>query len=86
MDREEDFKRIRMQKEAYLQHLKRELRNTRDRDTRMTILRAIENTYVELKNLVSIDLQCDDYEINNLRRALALAEEKEALQKAAGIK
>jgi hypothetical protein len=86
MDREEDFKRIRMQKEAYLQHLKLELRNTRDRDTRMTILRAIENTYVELKNLVSIDLQCDDYEINNLRRALALAEEKEALQKAAGIK
>jgi hypothetical protein len=52
----------------------------------MTILRAIENTYVELKNLVSLDLQCDDYEINNLRRALALAEEKEALQKAAGNK
>ena len=86
MDREEDFKRIRTQKEVYLQHLKRELRDTRDRVTRMTILKAMEKTYVELKNLGSIDLQCDDYEINNLRRALAMAEEKEALQKAAGNK
>jgi hypothetical protein len=86
MDREEVFKRIQMQKEAYLQHLKQELKNARDRNTRMAILKAIENTYVELKNLASIDLQCDAYEINNLRRALALAEEKEALQKAAGGK
>jgi hypothetical protein len=86
MDREEEFKNIQRQKEAYLQHLWLELENTRDRNTRMNIMKTIERTYVELKNLCAIDLQCDDYEIANLRRALALAEEKEAIQKAAGNK
>jgi CHAT domain-containing protein len=86
MEREEEFEAIERQKRAYIEHLWSEHRITRSHNRKMEILRTIERTLQEIKNLNNIDAQCDNVEINNLTLALAMAEEKEAIRQAMGKK